>query len=497
MSSVPARSSLSLSRLSLSGLIGAITLAGLLTMAMRVSIDTDTWWHLRAGAWMVAHRAVLTRDVFSSTFVGQAWEYPAWMSETALYQVFAHWGYGGLDLFTAGMVTVAFALVYLTCTGPAYVRAVAVLLGAAASSVFWAARPQIVSIPLAAAFLYVLALFRWRQVNRLWLLPPVMAVWANTHPGFAIGFILLALTGLGEAAKAALGVGRWRTLAWLAAAGLACLLALLLSPYGPGLVVFPFKTLAIGALRDHIQEWQSPNFHMREAQVVIALWLATFAAIGLSRRAIDLTDLCLLGGSLAMALLAGRNIVLFALVAPPVLARHAQGVLDDWRARLPELVTAVEGHAPPTRLGTLLNWLILGLVAMAAVVKVVAVSDPGLNEHLALRDMPSGAVDYIAANHPPGPLYNPYQWGGYLAWRLYPEYGVYVDGRTDLYGDAFLNEYLRLADGAPDWASVLERRGVRLMLVEADAPLATLAAADPQWTRVYHDAIADVFERRP
>jgi hypothetical protein len=203
-----------------------------------------------------------------------------------------------------------------------------------------------------------------------------------------------------------------------------------------------------------------------------------------------------LGASLTMALLAGRNIVLFALVAPPVLARHAQVLLDDWRARLPELVTAVEGSAPPTRLGTVLNWLILGLVTLAALVKVAAISDPGLNERLALRDMPTGAADYILAHHPSGPLYNPYQWGGYLAWRLYPDYGIYVDGRTDLYGDAFLDEYLRLEAGSPEWAGVLERRGVRLMLVEAHSPLAALAAADPQWVRIYHDPTADVFQRR-
>ncbi len=485
-------------RLTFRRLIIAITFVSLLAMATRVAVDSDTWWHLRAGAWMVEHGQPLTTEVFSSTFAGRPYDYPAWLSQSAMYLVFAQWGFPGLNLLTAAMVTLAFALVYATCAGGVYLRAFAVILGAAASAVFWSARPQIFSFVLAAAMLYVLELFRRRGVNRLWLLPVIIAVWANTHPGFAIGFILLAVTTAGEALKALLGQGSWRAVAWLVGTGLACLVAMLLSPYGADLLLYPFRVISIDVLRDRIQEWQSPNFHLREAQVLIWLWLATAAAVGLSRRSLDLTDLLLFGSLLYLALLAGRNLALFALVAPPVLTRHGQAVLDDLRGRYPRLVAVLDGQVlTESRLGPLVNWLLLVLVSFAALAKMALPLSPALNTALTQRGLPVAAADFLATAQPAGPLFNPYNWGGYLSWRLYPQYPVYIDGRTDVYDSAFFTEYLRLAAGLPGWTRILEGHGVRLMLVEAGSPLSGMAQQDAGWQQLYADEVAEVYERRP
>jgi hypothetical protein len=416
----------------------------------------------------------------------------------AFYLAFAGAGLPGVNLLTAVMITTAFVFVYATSTGSVYLRAGALILGAAASAVFWSARPHIVSFALAAAMLYVLELFRRRGVNRLWVLPVLMALWANSHPGYAIGFILIGVTAAGEGLKALAGQGSWRTVAWLAGIGGVCVAALLLSPYGTQVLTYPFRVVGIDLLQDRIQEWQSPNFHLREAQVMIWLWLATAAAIGLSRRAIDLTDLLLLGGMLYLALLAGRNVALLALVAPPVLARHAQAVVDDVRGRYPQLAAQLDGQVPaPSRLAPVLNWSLLALVALAAVIKMAIPLDPALNAALAQRGMPVAAADYLAEAQPEGPLFNPYEWGGYLVWRLYPDYPVYIDGRTDVYDAAFFAEYLRLAAGLPDWAQTLERHGVRLMLVPAGSPLAGMAGQAADWQRVYADEVAEVYERRP
>jgi hypothetical protein len=485
-------------KLTLRTLVVAITFLSLLAMATRVAVDSDTWWHLRAGAWMVEHRQVMTHEVFTSTFAGERYDYPAWLSQVALYLAYAAWGYAGVNLLTAVLITAAFGFVYATCTGGVYLRALAVILGAAASAVFWSARPHIVSFVLVAAMLYVLDLFRRRGVNRLWLLPPLMALWANSHPGYAVGFILIGLTTLGEGVKALLGQGTWRRVAWLAGIGVVCVAALLLSPYGVRTIGYPFRVVGIDLLQNRIQEWQSPNFHLREAQVTIWLWLATAAAIGLSRRSIDLTDLLLVSGMLYLALLAGRNVALFALVAPPVLTRHAQAVLDDLRGRYPRLLRQLDGEVEhERRWAPALNGLLLALVAVAAALKMSIPLSASTNEALAVRGMPVAAAEYLARAQPSGPLYNPYEWGGYLVWRLYPEYPVYIDGRTDIYSAEFFSEYLRLAAGLPDWNQILAGHGVRLMLVQTGSPLASLAATADDWQRVYADAVAEVYERRP
>lgn len=482
-------------------LVVVLALAGIFAMAARPSVDTDTWWHLRSGAWMVEHGAVLTTDVFSSTRLGQPWINHSWLAQLLLYRLWRLAGYAGLNLATALVVVLAFGLVYQQLEGNAYLKAFTLVLAAAASHVYWSARPQLLSFLLAAIFAYVLHLYRWRGVNRLWLLPVLMVLWVNLHGGFAIGFILLLITLAGQVISRLLGqdeagVVSWPRLATLAVVTLVCAAAVVVNPYGPVLYLYPLRTVSIGALQDFIQEWQSPNFHQREMQLFIWLWLAVLAALGLSRRRVDLTDLALLGGCTYLALLAARNIPIAALVAAPIITRHAAAGISGLWASQPRLAAWLD---PPPGVRTLawLNWTLLGLVGLAVAVKAADAALVSTNERYLQSRVPLAAVRYLQAERPAGPLFNAYNWGGYLIWSLYPEYRVFVDGRTDLYDDALLREYLQAALGQPDYEAVLERHGINLVLIETHSFLDEHLRVNPQWRLAYADETAVVYERNP
>lgn len=530
--------------LTLPRLIVAVLFLAIFAMAARVSVDTDTWWHLRTGQWIVAHGTIPHTDPFSFTRLGAPWRIPGWVVQVPLFWLFETFGYAGLNLFTAGLVTLTFALVYPACAGHPLLRAFTLVLAAAASGIYWSARPQIVSLALAAAFALVLHQYRWRRSNRLWLLPPLMALWANAHGGFAIGFILLGLTLAGQA-LAALGAGRWplarlfprtertgdgaardhgappeaeraeavipeprglepprapdrQTFLWLSGVAAACVLAVALNPAGAELLTYPFKTVGIGALRDFIQEWQSPNFHNVETQPFLWLLLATFAAVAFSGRRADPTDMALVLGVAYLGFLAGRNMPLLAVVAPPLLTRHADALVNVVTRRLrPAHADAGSGGpvAAPAAGLPALNWLLLLALAGVAALKVAVVLPAAVNERELARFTPLNAAAYIRQARPPGPLFNSYNFGAYLTWALYPDYPVYVDGRTDLYDDAFLREYLDVALGRPGYQAVLDRAGARLVLVEADSLLADRLREAPAWRELYRDAVAVVFGR--
>ncbi|MDW8325888.1 MAG: hypothetical protein RMK99_04915 [Anaerolineales bacterium] len=496
-------------------LVVALTFLAIFAMAARVAADTDTWWHLRTGQWIVAHGAIPQTDPFSHTRAGADWRIPGWIVQVPLYWLFANFGYAGLNVFTAALVTLTFALVYPACSGPPLLRAFALVLAATVSGIYWSARPQLASLVLAAAF--ALILYRWRrprspaelaggagsaltlsrQERELWLLPPLMALWANAHGGFAIGFILLALTFAGEALK--FGWAWWssrntqyalrpspRPLLYLLGISLLCALAVALNPAGPERLWYPFKTVGIGALREFIQEWQSPNFHALEQQVFLWLLLATFAVVALSRRPVDVTDLVLVCGVAYLGFLAGRNVPLLAVVAPPLLTRHAAGLLAPSSDDRP----AFAGNA-------LLNWVLLVVLALAAMLKVFTVLPTSANERAIAKVSPVGAAEFIRRERPPGPMFNSYNFGGYLMWALYPEYPVFVDGRTDLYDDAFLREYLRVALGRPGYEAMLDRYGVRLVVIEADSLLGDRLSENPRWRELYRDDVAAVYGRNP
>ncbi len=492
--------------LTLPRLVVAITFLAIFAMAARVSADSDTWWHLRTGGWIVEHGAVPQTDPFSHTRAGAAWRIPGWIVQVPLFWLFDAFGYAGLNLFTAAAVTLTFALVYPACAGHPLLRAFALVLAAAASGIYWSARPQIVSLVLAAAFALILYDFRRNGRNRLWLLPPLMALWANAHGGFAIGFIFLALTLAGEGLKWlwSLSFGRPSAvsrqpsalippapLLGLIAVSFICALAVMLNPAGPEMLFYPFKTVGIGALREFIQEWQSPNFHAAETQPFLWLLLATFAVVALSRRPVDITDLTLVCGTAYLGFLAGRNVPLLAVAAPPLLTRHAAALLEEWRGREGEAASA-----PPARAGLLgLNWALLIVIGAAAALKVATVLPASVNERELRRLLPVGASEFIRRERPPGPMFNSYNFGAYLMWALYPDYPVYADGRTDLYDDVFLREYLNVALGRPGYQAVLDRHGVRLVVVEAESLLGDRLLESAGWRELYRDDVAAVYGR--
>jgi hypothetical protein len=525
---------LSVPSLTLPRLTVALTFLGLLAMAARPSADTDTWWHLRVGQWIVEQRAVPQTDVFSHTRAGAAWRIPGWIVQVPLYLAFANLGYAGLNLFTAACVLLTFVFVYRMCSGPPLLRAFTLVLAAAASALYWAARPAIISFLLAGAFAYILWLYRWRGLNRLWLLPPLMALWANAHGGFALGFILLALTLAGQVAS--LG-WRWvmahreragaspaptegdvdgRGIVWLIGIGLACAAAVMFNPAGPEMLLYPFKTVSIGVLQDFIQEWQSPNFHTREAQPFLWLLLATLVSVALSGRRANLTDLLLVCGVAYSGFLAARNVVLLAIVAPPLLTPHA-AALGALRERWAKPDAPLLGGRPldepslggtpldePSLGGTprepfagsiIINWFLLIVIALVVLLRVVTILPRSVNEEQIAKVVPVQAADYVLRERPPGPIFNAYNFGAYLMWRLYPDYPVYVDGRTDLYDDAFLREYLDVALGRSTYEQTLDKYGVNLILIDAGALLTDRLREDARWQKVYGDSVAEVYRR--
>jgi len=492
-----------------------ITFLAVFAMSARLSLDSDTWWHLRAGQWIVENRRVPHVDPFSYTRAGETWQYPGWLVEAPMYAVYRTFGPGGLNLWTAAMVTLAFVFLWQTLSGGVFLRALATILAATVSGVYWAARPYLVTFLLAAIYLWILESYRWRSKNdpnasrRLWLLPVLMVIWANSHGGFAIGFILLGVYGISEAvgclfdffkrpdlpaestsanSKPAASAHSSKLIR-LSIIGILMALAVCLNPYGPVMLAYPFKTVSIGALGAYIQEWQSPDFHQRTAQPFIWLLLLTFGAAGLSRKRLALSDFLLVGGFAYLSLLAWRNVALFALAAPPVLTRQAAPALEALKRRIGWRSAPIV----PRRKQATLNWILFGLVALAALLKATTALPLETNRAEIRQTMPVDAVAFIKKSTPPGRLFNSYNWGGYLLWEL-PEYPVFMDGRTDLYNDELVNQWLQVMRAEPGWQAALERWQVRLVLVEPDSPILGRLALNG-WNLLYQDERAVVYGR--
>lgn len=485
--------------LTLDRLLAAIVFLAIFTMAVRTLADSDVWWHLEAGRWIVENRQIPRTDTFSHTRFGEPWVDHGWLAQVALYALFAAFGYAGPALFVAALVTLAFYFVWRQCLdGDSWLRAFVLVAAAVASGGIWAARPQIVTFALAAAVAYLLFRYKEGDGRAIWFLPPLILLWVNVHGGFAIAFILMVAYLFGEVGNHILHLEDampWRAIGRLILVMGLCLLVVPLNPNGVTMWAYPFQTVAINVLKQYIVEWRPPDFHQLHFHPFIWLLLATVTSLGLSRRRADFTDLTLIALFAYLSLLAARNVALFALVAAPVVVRHGSAALAEWRHRSGARPGSFYARPATTPGRALLNWSLLALLVLVALLQISQATSTAANEASQARDLPTGAVAFLQENNPRGPIFNSYNWGGYLIWKL-SQYPVFVDGRTDLYGDTLLREYSAAAFGHPSWRTVLDRYGINLVLIETQAALAWRLEEAAEWQQLYRDDQAVIFGRR-
>jgi hypothetical protein len=110
---------------------------------------------------------------------------------------------------------------------------------------------------------------------------------------------------------------------------------------------------------------------------------------------------------------------------------------------------------------------------------------------------PEAAVAFIAQHHPAAPVFNSYNWGGYLIWKLYPQYRVFIDGRADVYGDPLMRDFAHAYYLTQDWQDSLEKWQIQTVIVPPDAPLAVALGLKEGWRPIYQDRQAVILERSP
>jgi hypothetical protein len=459
--------------------------------------DLDVWWLLKSGAYMVETRSFPTTDPFSWPAFGAEWVNHAWAFQLLIYAVYRLGGTTALILMQAAFAVATFAVLYRVLRAEGLPRGwaqTAIAVGGLASYGFWAPRPQIVTYLCLALFWAILRTYRDGRADRLLWLPLITVVWANFHGGFMVGPTLVALVLAGELADR---LFRTRTdgtappprLGRLAGITVATLLATLVTPFHYRAVLFPFQVLSDRFAQAFIIEWASPAFHHLQIRIVEALVLLTLAVFALAPRWPRTSDVVVLVGFLHFGLQAVRNIPLLLIVLLPVLARALYDVVTECapgliaRSGLSARRVGIVGTALALAVGT---WWIYPSRAAWRVVPRVGVSDA----------FPAGAVDFLKQARPPGPLFNDYGWGGYLIWRLYPDYQVSIDGRAAVYGPQRFSEHLEVADVHPRWRQTLDRSGARLALVQAKSTLAIVLRASTDWQVLYEDRIAVVLGKR-
>ncbi len=461
----------------------AVVAIGLFAMAARNVTDPDVWWHLRTGQLILQNHAVFHTDPYSFTKFGQPWVNHEWLSDVLIFAVYRAVGFGGLILTFAAITSGAFMLVFLRCDGGPYLAAAFTVWGALASIASWGVRPQTFSLFLASLFLFLLE-HSYVRPKVLWYTLPLMLIWVNLHAGFAIGIAFMVLFLTGDLLDMAFGLAEWSSptrLKNLAIATAACLAVIPLNPYGTRMYWYPVKTVYSKSIEGYISEWISPNFHQGMYVPVLLLILALLIAAAISPSRPKSRELLLLSAMTLAALHSARHVPLFALVAAPILSN----LIYSWLREKKFFGSAVKGSSQRSG-SAVANGIALTAFLLFCGFRLSHVLSTQADAEKS--SFPVSAVSFLRANRLPGSLFNSYNWGGYLIWRLYPEYRVYVDGRSDLYGDTFLDQFAATYQlSGPSWRAALDRWGIQTVLLPPDAPIVSALRLSPNWKQVYGD----------
>jgi hypothetical protein len=465
----------------------AVLIVGWFALASRNVVDPDVWWHLKTGEYIAVHKVVPHVDIFSFTKAGQPWVAHEWLSDLLIYGIYRAAGWGGLITVFAAIVSAAFFLLFLRCARSTYVSGVMTLWGAWATAPLWGVRPQTVSLLLVSLWLLILERSE-RRPNLLWWTLLLTVLWVNLHAGFALGLVLLALFLVGEvlelifSTQSLLKLGT-RPLS-LAVALVLNLLFVPLNPNGTKMYFYPIATLRSPAMQKYIAEWASPNFHQSEYAAFLFLLLATVAALAWTRIRVRLRDLLLLLVSILAALSSVRMIPIFVLIAMPILSRAAQSIFV--RSRL-SISTMQPQRSPHRSLPFIQLWnalIFAGLVIFASVHLVEIVRQQPKAE---ASRFPAGAVAYLYAHPVPGPIFNHYDWGGYLIWTDYPQVCVFIDGRADVYGEHLFDQFADAYQLKKNWPQVLDEWKIHSVIIPPNSALALALRHVPNWSVRYQD----------
>jgi hypothetical protein len=467
-----------------------LALAALALMAMFSDEmgDADTWIHLRTGQWMWENHKLPIPDPFAwTTYLGKP-VYPSeaatrdlnlkheWLGQVIVYLVYATAGVPGMVLFRAlcvsGFCAIVGWVVYRR-TREFYPAIAAAFLAATLARYIAVDRPYVITYLLLALTLAILERRRW-----LWLLPPIFVFWANVHGGFFMGWVLLGAY-CGEALIQRLRRQPPADERTLWAVSIVSILASGLNPAFFGVIpgMFAYRQ---SFMQNTLREWHPPALF--GLSWFSALLLGAAAVMLWARARVRPADWLMYLVFAILSLMALRNIIFIGLIAPVVIFSY----LPSYQ----RLIKPAAEYAVALLLG-------IGIFAKVA-------SGSAFQLHAADWKFPRGAVRFLHDHNISAPMFNLYEWGGYLMWAAWPQEKTFVDGRA--LNESVFRDYLRIGLNFRDAQELLDKYGVQVILLEGfEYSRGTVymlgpALSDPaqtRWKLVFQDKAAMLFMRQP
>ncbi len=458
-------------------ILRCILFAALLAGVSRTWADPDLWGHVRFGGDILA-RGLPHIDPYSFTS-DVPWVNHEWLAEVAMHAAWSAMGATGLILLKMGLIGTALlfatrVLKFDAVEGPQRDLLLFTAIGGMWARVF-VVRPQVFSIALFAAVIWILRSARPGSAGRLWVLPAIFALWVNLHGGWIVGLGVLAIWTVIEASPLRRSEIDRRV---PIAVTIAATLATLINPYG--LRMWTFLAGSVSLNRPNVNDWR-PLFESGSA--VILPWLLSAAlavlAFARGRRSIPASQALIVAALAVGSVRVNRLDVFFGLSVVMLLGGYVTAKGPRVKAQRP-------------------HWTRRVFLAAAAAVMIAACAAWHFRSSFTCLRldgpwMPEReAGQFIVQNQLSGRMLIWFDWGQYAIWHFAPRIQVSLDGRREtVYSDAFVAAHLQLYFEPESRQDLLRRLAPDYAWLPLGVPL--VAALERQgWQRMYSGPVSVV-----
>lgn len=494
--------------------------------------DPGVGWHLRNGAAIVQSGMVsrydsflaLPRESFAGMGAGEArlWVADQWLSDVLWFEAHRFGGWSLVHAVCVGIFTITFwgivAPTSRASSGAAVASIVATLLAWKASQMHFIARPVLVSFLFFAIVVWRARVivareeFSWSVVARdVALLAPLFVLWANAHPAFSLGLVVLGFGLLARSVSLAREVFVKRSsprcttffpVVGVAVVCVVCACATLVTPWG---VDLPRSIVELGTseyLRSLNQEWQPfgwgnvtsgegvPFLSLTVVSLVIAL------VCGGVRGRVGVYDFVLSCVFTCAAFRSVRLIPFASIVSVPVCVAALRAI---GAARMPgvfALTTRVCGQVSRFESVRGGGARVAVALALGGIVWVACGGRFQASERLAPSERlyPSRMIEAMKQDASSGVVLASPDVGGFITFAGFPSFKPVLDDRNTLVGEELYRRYFRSLREIGALQELVRVFGVTYVVLPLDAPVIDELSRGQMWPILYQDDMRVVYK---
>lgn len=400
------------------------------------SITQDLGRHLITGDIILRTHSVPKTNLFSYTYPDFPFVNHHWLSEVFYSLLFQATGFNGLLILNTILVIFTFSLIIASVYKKAhpFVILSCSLLFIPILFERTDVRPEFFSFLFLSLFIVILYKFREKFTKWILVLPFIELLWTNAHIYFPIGIATIALFLIDAIAPAILNLYqdidsrqaprpiKGKNILILVIILIASTLLTLVNPNGLKGALYPLSV------------FQNYGYSIQENQNIFFLWnyshnpailffgisaILLLLFLIISRKKTCPADWLVSIFFSILATTAIRNFPLFVFATFIPLARSLSNI----------------NFSLPKHTKTVFLIFLLGLFTFEAQ-QVHAKNGFGFGVATGAKE----GVDFFLKNNLKGPIFNNFDIGSYLIYRLYPKEKVFVDGRPEAYPASFLQE---------------------------------------------------------